>query len=73
MDNLNTYSTVNIQGEYVTQIIHFIGGIKRTYYGIESKSIKQGQFTKLKTKDGYMIMVNDANVLCVEVFKESND
>lgn len=68
--NLNTESTVNEIGEYVTQIIHFVGGIKRTYHGIESSSIKQGQFTKLKCKNGSMLMVNDNNVLCVEVFNE---
>ena len=70
MNDLNTHSTVNTQGEYVTQIIHFIGGIKRTYYGIESKSIKQGQFTKFKLNDGSMVLVNDKNVLMIEVFSE---
>lgn len=68
MKNLN--STINNQGEYVTQIIHFIGGVKRTYNGIITDTIKQGQFTKFKLKDGTMIVVNDANVLCIEVFKE---
>lgn len=68
MENLK--STVNGQGEVVTQIIHFVGGIKRTYHGILSSSIKQGQFTKFKCIDGTMIMINDANVLCIEVFKE---
>lgn len=70
MKEINTRSTVNSIGESVTQIIHFIGGVKRTYSGIISSTIKQGQFTKLKCKDGSMIMINDANVLCVEVFKE---
>ena len=68
MNNLK--STVNEQGKYVTQIIHFMNGIKRTYHGIESSSIKQGQFTKMKCKDGTMIMINDNNVLCIEIFKE---
>ncbi len=68
MNNLK--STVNEQGHSVTQIIHFINGIKRTYHGILSSSIKQGQFTKMKCKDGTMIMVNDNNVLCIEIFKE---
>ena len=68
MENLK--STVNGQGDVVTQIIHFVGGIKRTYHGILSNSIKQGQFTKFKCIDGTMIMINDANVLCIEVFKE---
>lgn len=69
----NLKSSVNEQGDTVTQIIHFIGGIKRTYHGILSKSIKQGQFTKMKCKDGSMLMINDINVLCVEIFKENND
>jgi hypothetical protein len=63
-------STVNQQGKIVTQIIHFIGGEKRTFHGIVSESIKQGQFTKFKTIDGNMICINDKNVLCVEIFKE---
>ena len=70
---INTGSTVNEKGEYVTQIIHFVGGVKRTYHGIESSSIKQGQFTKLQTKEGYMLMINDNNVLCVEVFPEDEN
>ena len=69
-EELNLQSTVNEQGKYVTQIIHFVGGIKRTYKGIITESIKQGQFTKFKCKDGTMIAVNDINVLCVEIFKE---
>ena len=68
---INLQSTINEQGKYVTQIIHFVGGIKRTYTGIITESIKQGQFTKFKCRDGAMIVVNDANVLCVEVFKEN--
>ena len=60
----------SIEGDYVTQIIHFIGGEKRTFYNIKTSSIKQGQFTKLTLKDGRMLMINDKNVLCIEVFNE---
>jgi hypothetical protein len=67
---MNLKSTVNQQGEIVTQIIHFVGGEKRTFSGILSESIKQGQFTKFKTVDGNMICINDKNVLCIEIFKE---
>tara|TARA_R110001592_G_scaffold323647_3_gene603038 strand:+ start:117 stop:341 length:225 start_codon:yes stop_codon:yes gene_type:complete len=67
---INLQSTVNQQGETVSQIIHFKGGIKRTYHGILSETIKQGQFTKMKLLDGSMLMVNDDNVLCIEVYKE---
>ena len=66
----NLKSTVNQQGKSVTQIIHFKGGIKRTYHGILPKTIKQGQFTKMMCSDGTMIMINDDNVLCIEIFKE---
>ena len=64
-------SSIREQGKYVTQIFHFVGGVKRTYDGIIVDSIRQGQFTKFKCKDGSMVVVNDANVLCIEVFKEN--
>ena len=63
-------SVADIVGKYVTQIIHFVGGEKRTFNNIEAKSIRQGQFTKFKQKDGTWIMINDKNVLCIEVFKQ---
>jgi hypothetical protein len=68
---MNLKSSINSQGKTVTQIIHFIGDIKRTYHGIISESVKQGQFTKLQCLDGTLIMINDKNVLCVEVFPEN--
>lgn len=55
-------------GPGCTQIIHFIGGEKRTFSDIETTSITQGQFTKLHQTNGTLIMVNDKNVLCIEVF-----
>jgi hypothetical protein len=70
---MNLKSTINSQGKTVTQIIHFIGDIKRTYHGILSDSIKQGQFTKMMCKDGTMLMINDTNVLCIEVFPEEEE
>tara|TARA_Y100001963_G_scaffold160065_1_gene267536 strand:- start:3982 stop:4212 length:231 start_codon:yes stop_codon:yes gene_type:complete len=69
----NLLSEINIKGKIVTQIIHFVGGIKRTYPGIISSSVKQGQFTKFECIDGSMVMVNDANVLCIEVFSELDE
>ena len=56
--------------KYVTQIVHFKDGIKRTFSGIIPESIRQGQFTKFKLKDESMIIINDINVLCIEVFSE---
>lgn len=55
-------------GDVVTQIIHFVGGEKRTFHNIESDSIRQGQFTKFRQTDGVWIMINDKNVLCIETF-----
>jgi len=63
-------SSIKKNGKYVTQIIHFIGGEKRTFEGIITKVVKQGQFTKLTALDGRMVLVNDKNVLCIEVFSE---
>ena len=67
---MDLQSSVKKQGKYVTQIIHFVGGEKRTFEYIETSVIKQGQFTKLTTADGRMIMINDKNVLCIEVFPQ---
>jgi len=66
-------SSVEESGKYVTQIIHFVNGVKRTFKHIDSESIKQGQFTKMKCKDGRSIFINDANVLCIEVFREEHE
>jgi len=63
-------SVTEVVGDFTTQIIHFVGGEKRTFNNIESTTIRQGQFTKFKQKDGTWIMVNDKNVLCIEVFKQ---
>lgn len=67
---MDLQSSIKQQGEVVTQIIHFVGGEKRTFNGIITNTIKQGQFTKLETTSGEMILINDKNVLCIEVFKE---
>lgn len=64
--------TIQELGEYVTQIIHFSHGNKRTFSGIDTTSIKQGEFTKMKLKDGRILMVNTNNVDVVEVFKEES-
>lgn len=66
----NLESTSNTQGKLVTQIIHFEGGIKRTFDGILPETIKQGQFTKMKRSNGSLLAINDDKVLCVEIFEE---
>ena len=37
---------------------------------LQSSTKRQGQFTKLETIEGSLIMINDKNVLCIEVFKQ---
>jgi len=69
-NNVTTKSTISRYGNSCTQIIHFVGGEKRTFYGLKTDNIKQGQFTKLENVDGNIIMINDKNVLCVEVIFE---
>ena len=63
-------SSTKKQGDIITQIIYYVGGEKRTFENIKSTYIKQGQFTKLETTDGRLIMINDKNVLCIEVFSQ---
>ncbi len=67
---MNLKSTTQSKGRYVTQIIHFKGGEKLTFTDIDTHSIKQGEFTKMETKDGRLLMVNDKNVNLIEVFKQ---
>ena len=66
----NLFSSVNKEGKYVTQIIHFTDGQRKTIHGIISSSIETGKFTKFNCKDGRMIMVNDENVNMIDTFKE---
>ena len=63
-------SSVKQVGKHVTQCIHFVGGEKRTFNGVISSSLKQGQFTKLECKNGVTLMINDENILMVEIFIE---
>lgn len=65
-------SSITAKGKYVSKILHFVGGEKRTFNGVDTASIKQGQFTKFETKDGRLVMVNDKNILCIEVIKEKD-
>ncbi len=55
-------SSITAKGKYVSKILHFVGGEKRTFNGVDTDSIKQGQFTKFETKDGRLVMVNDKNI-----------
>ena len=64
-------SSITAKGKYVSKILHFVGGEKRTFNGVDTDTIKQGQFTKFETKDGRLVMVNDKNILCIEIIKEN--
>lgn len=66
----NLLSSVRQKGKLVTQIITFIGGYKKTFRGIDTDKIEQGEFTHLELKDGRLVLVNTPNVLLIEVFKE---
>ena len=66
----NLKSSIITKGRYVSQILHFVGGEKRTFNNVDTHSIKQGQFTKFETKDGRLVMVNDKNILCIEIITE---
>jgi hypothetical protein len=67
---LNLKSSTTTKGRYVSQILHFINGEKRTFHNIDTHSIQQGQFTKFHCSDGRMILINDKNILCIEVITE---
>ena len=64
------FSSVCSMGETVTEILHFSGGNKRTFSGIRTNTIKQGEFTKMFDVDGRMIMVNTSNVDLIEIIQE---
>lgn len=67
---VNLKSSINKKGKFVTQIIHFKDGEKRTFEDVDTSSIKQGQFTKFETKDGRLVLINDKNVNCIEIIGE---
>tara|TARA_B110000977_G_C10727264_1_gene357610 strand:+ start:212 stop:439 length:228 start_codon:yes stop_codon:yes gene_type:complete len=69
----NLKSSITVKGRYVSQILHFINGEKRTFNGVDTHSIKQGQFTKFETQDGRLVMINDKNILCIEIITEEDD
>lgn len=57
-------------GKTVTQIVGFRGGDKKTWRDIDTATIEEGSFTKFRTLDGRMVMVNTKNVNWVEVFEK---
>ena len=73
MQKTNLQSSVNEMGETVCQIIHFIGGEKRTFHGIITSTIQEGSMAKFLLENGSFVLVNTKNVLCIEVFKEKKE
>ncbi len=63
-------SSAEEKGKYVTQLITFVGGVKKTFQGVITSSIHQGQLTKFNLRDGRLVLINDSNVLSVEIFTE---
>ena len=69
-EQISLLSSVEKKGEIVTQIITGIGGTKKTFRGVITKSIEQGEMTHFDLTDGRTILINTPNILWVEVFKE---
>jgi hypothetical protein len=67
---IDLQSSVKDVGDIVTQIIHFKDGSKRTFNGVITSTLSQGQFTHFELLNGSHILIHDINVLCIEVFPE---
>ncbi|MFA5061111.1 MAG: hypothetical protein WC494_02255 [Candidatus Pacearchaeota archaeon] len=73
MDKENLKSSVIEQGKRVTEIIVFSKGNKKTFKGILTESINQGEFTRFDLIDGRRVYVNPKNVDCFEVISEDTE
>ena len=62
-------SSVEKEGEIVTEMITFSHGNKKVFEDIITSSIEQGEFTHFKLKDGRLVLVNTKNVDFIEVIK----
>lgn len=69
-EQMSLLSSVEKKGAVVTQIITSVSGYKKTFRGVITSKIEQGEFTHLELEDGRTILVNTKNVMFVEVFKE---
>ena len=70
MKQLNLLSSVQTKGSVVAQIITGVSGYKKTFRGIKTETIEQGEFTHFDLEDGRRILVNTKDVLFIEVFSE---
>lgn len=64
---MSNKSSVERMGKTVTQITGFSHGNKKTWKGVQTDTIEQGEFTKFKTTDGRMVFVNTNNVDWFEI------
>lgn len=67
---MNLLSSAQRKGKTVTQILINNTGAKKTYHGVKTETIEQGEFTKFDLEDGRMIMVNTPNTWVIEVHSE---
>jgi len=63
-------SSVEKKGKIVTQIITFSNGNKKTFKGVKTETICQGEFTHFDLIDGRRVYVNPKNVDFFTVFSE---
>lgn len=63
-------SSVEQQGDVVTQIIGFASGHKKTYKGVLSKTIEQSEFTRFRLIDDRVVYIRTEAVNWFEVIKE---
>jgi hypothetical protein len=67
---MNLKSSVNSVGKTTTQIFHFVGNVKRTFHGLQTDTMQDGELFKVTLADGRLLLVNKANLLMTEVFEE---
>lgn len=53
------------------QILHFVGGEKRTLFDVVG--VKDGEFCHLKLADGRKILINRQNLLMIEIFEHNDE
>lgn len=68
--NTNLQSAVNRVGSSVTEIIAFRDGSKKTFKGVITESLEQGEFTKFQTKTIPLVAIHTKNVNYFEVHRE---
>lgn len=69
MSKTNLLSSAEKKGKIVDQIITLTTGYKKTFRGVKTETIEQGEFTKFELEDDRLIMINTKNVGFVEIFK----